>query len=104
MKQKQRFGNLNLGEKFEWGGQNFTKDGPRTATSSSRKPFVFASKDMVSVDAPEQGITDDFGDVIPGIGCISSGVAPDPQDLYDSYVYTSDSSLGVTSRPQDKCN
>lgn len=100
MKQKQRFGNLNLGEKFEWGGKSLVKDGERTATSMSpRANFVFSPKDVVTVTEPDVAEDDDdmFHD---GFGCISGGIVSDPQDLYDAYVYHTAGSDNI----KDRCN
>ena len=107
MKKKVRFGELKEGDSFEWGGKSLTKDGMRNATSlSPRTQFVFATRDMVTVNVPDTE-DDDWDDmIVPGIGFVGGGAissaddddAVNPQDLYDAYVYN------ATGSSRDKCN
>lgn len=95
MKTKKRFGELGIGDSFEWGGKTLIKDGTRTASASSPKmDFVFTTKDMVTIDEPE----DDEDSFYNGFGCISGGAQPHTIDLFDAYVRDDDSSV------RDKCN
>ena len=105
MQKKVRFGELKIGDSFEWGGKSLTKDGTRNATSlSPRTQFLFATRDMVTVNVPDVS-DDDWDDmIVPGIGFVGGGVsssadAVNPQDLYDAYVYNVTGSSSV-----DKCN
>ncbi len=100
MKIKVRFGSLALGQSFEWGGKSLVKDGDRTALSiTPRNNFVFSSKDMVIITEPDIDENDD--DMLHnGFGFISGGSYPDPQDLYDAYVYQNSGKDVV----KDKCN
>ena len=105
MQKKVRFGELKIGDSFEWGGKSLTKDGTRNATSlSPRTQFLFATRDIVTVNVSD----DDCDDmIVPGIGFVSGGGvsssddddAVNPQDLYDAYVYNVTGSSSV-----DKCN
>lgn len=97
MKAKKRFGELGIGESFEWGGKTLVKDGVRTATSITPKmDFVFTSKDMVTIDESKEDNDDD--DLMYGFGNIMGGASPAGVDLFDAYDRGDDSSL------QDKCN
>lgn len=104
MKAKKRFGELGIGDQFEWAGKTLRKDGVRTATVlSPHQSFVFSNRDMVQIDCPED-VEDDF--LVPGIGLVKAPGLINPQDLYDAYFpNTRDDSLpGTGSSPQDKCN
>lgn len=96
MKAKKRFGELGIGDSFEWGGKTLVKDGVRTASAKTPKmDFVFTSRDMVTVGEPEDIDDDDF--VYTGFGCIPDET--NAVDLFDAYDRgDDDSSL------RDKCN
>ena len=96
MKTKKRFGELVIGESFEWGGKTLVKDGVRTATSITPKmDFVFTTKDMVTI---EESVEEDDDDLMYGFGNIMGGSATAGIDLFDAYDRGDDSPL------QDKCN
>lgn len=112
MKKKVRFGDLGLGDSFEWGGKILKKDGNRTAAGiSPRASFVFSVKDLVMVEVTDTDDSDDY--LVPGIGYVGSSApssqdAIDPQDLYDAYFNGTlgSSNTAAPSQPlsKDKCN
>ena len=106
MKAKVRFGDLSMGEVFEWSGKSLKKDGTRTATATSpRSSFIFSSRDMVTIDVPDDDIDEDY--MVPGIGYLGTVAPcnPDPIDSFDPYdTYFSGSGSGSYSSNKDKCN
>ena len=102
---KEKFGNLMIGDKFEWETRTCVKDGLRTAKSASpREDLVFNTKDIVNVIIKKESkIETDSGMVQNGFGYVGdpSQVDDDQQCVYDFYV--GERQMAVL-RNKDKCN
>lgn len=97
-----RFGELEPGNDFEWGGRMLRKDSDLRASSLvPRQEFLFKKSDMVTVQVTEPDEDDD--DLYPmyglgGMGSANPGV-PHPltsEDLEDMY--------GIPFGDGDRCN
>ena len=98
---KEKFGNLMIGDQFEWGNRSCVKDGPRTAKSfSPREEKQNNTKDIVNVIIKKESkIETDSGLVQNGFGYVgdpSRVDEDDQQSVYDFYA--------AGSSVKDKCN
>lgn len=71
MKKKIRFGELNIGDEFEWGGKDYRKLNDRRAVSlNPRNESIFNRSDNVRIEVMEEEDEDDF---YPMFGITSKG-------------------------------